>query len=128
MVIWAGDGHRLIFDMLEGRYIDEQIRTMYEKWMPVLPLVHVMMGVNRDMSKEPSRIMIELEKPIRIAEEDKQWLFVINHSFDPSMAPPGKSSVEVWFATKYDYWENLSHHRGKYERKRTYCQLCHQGT
>jgi len=34
------------------------------------------------------------------------------------MAPPGKSSVEVWFATNYDYWDILSHDRKKYEAEK----------
>jgi len=31
-VIWAGDGHRLIFDILGGRYVDDKIRRMYDEW------------------------------------------------------------------------------------------------
>jgi phytoene dehydrogenase-like protein len=124
MVIWAGDGHHLIFDILEGRYSNTNIRTMYETWIPVMPLVHVMIGVNRDMSKEPHRVIFELEEPIRVAEEEHRWLFVINHRYDPSMAPAGKSSVEVWFATNYDYWNNLSHDRKKYEEEKKRIAAC----
>jgi phytoene dehydrogenase-like protein len=30
LVIWAGDGHTLIFDMLGGKYLDDKIRNMYK--------------------------------------------------------------------------------------------------
>lgn len=114
MVIWGGDGHHLIFDLLKGSYINEQIRKMYETWAPVLPLVQVMIGVNRDMSGEPHRILIELEKPLSIANEEHRWLCLIHHCFDPSAAPSGKSAVEVWFATDFNYWHNLSQDPQKY--------------
>ena len=44
-VVWAADGHTLIFDILGSRYMDDRIHTMYEKWTPVRPVVHVCLGV-----------------------------------------------------------------------------------
>lgn len=117
-VIWAGDGHTLIFDMLGKKYMDERIRDMYDNWIPVKPIVHVMLGVNRDMSSEPHRLILELDKPIRIGERDNRWMSVLHHSFDPSMAPAGKSVVEVWFDTEFDYWENLSKDKEKYKAEK----------
>lgn len=118
LVVWAADGHTVIFDILGGRYINDDIRAMYEKWIPVKPLVHVCIGLNRDMSKIPNRIIFEIEKPISIAGEEHKWLCVLHHSFDPTMAPAGKSAVEVWFATKYDCWQELSKDRARYEAEK----------
>ena len=120
IIIWAGDGHTLIFDMLGGRYIDDEISKMYKNWIPVKPIVHVMIGVNYDLSQEPNRMILELEKPVTIADEEFRWMSVIHHCFDPATAPAGKSAVEVWFATKYEYWEKLSKDRAAYlnEKKR----------
>jgi phytoene dehydrogenase-like protein len=115
VVVWAGDGHTVIFDILGGRYLNDEVRSMYDEWIPVLPMVHVMLGVNRDMSQEPHSIIYELEKPINIAGEEHRWLCFLHHCFDPSMAPPGKSSVEVWYATRYDYWEQLARDHVRYE-------------
>lgn len=117
-VIWAADGHTVIFDLLRGRYLNDQIRQMYREWMPVKPLVHVALGVARDLSKEPPRIAYELEEPIRIADEEHRWLYVLHHGHDPGAAPPGNSAVEVWYATHYDYWESLSHDRSRYEAEK----------
>jgi phytoene dehydrogenase-like protein len=118
LVVWAADGHHLIFDILGGRYMNDAVREMYEKWIPVMPLVHVSMGLNRDLSKEPARITFELETPIRVAGEDRSWISFLHHSFDPSMAPAGKSAAEVWYPCDYDYWEKLSHDRPKYEAEK----------
>ncbi len=118
IVVWAGDGHRLIFDILGGRYLNEEIRHIYSDWTPVLPLVHVAIGVARDMSKEPHRIVFELDKAIAIAGEEHRWMSFLHHCFDPSMAPPGKSAVEVWYATRYDYWEKLARDRAAYDSEK----------
>ena len=119
-VIWAADGHTLIFNILKEKYMDEKIKKMYETWMPVKPIVHVMIGVNRDLSQEPHRIVFETDTPITIAGREHGWLAFLHHCFDPSAAPKGKSAVEVWFDTEYDYWEELAKDRKKYlaEKKR----------
>jgi len=113
-VIWAGDGHTLIFNILKGKYLSNRIRNMYENWIPVKPIVHVMIGVNRDLSQEPHRIIFEPEEPITIAGRKHEWLSLLHHCFDKTMAPAGKSAVEVWFDTEYDYWEELAKDRKKY--------------
>ena len=118
ILVWAGDGHTVIFDILGGRYQNDEVRSIYEEWTPVKPMVHVMMGVNRDLSSEPHRIIFELDNPIEIAGEKHQWLCFLHHCFDPSMAPPGKSATEVWYATRYDYWEELVRDRAKYEAEK----------
>ena len=117
-VIWAGDGHSLIFDILGGKYIDDKIRNMYDKWIPVRPVIHVMIGVNRDMSEEPHRIVFKPDEPITIAMEEHKWLTFLHHCFDKTMAPEGKSAVEVWYDTDYEYWENLSKNREEYEAEK----------
>jgi len=120
MIVWAADGHTLIFDILGGRYIDKRIEHIYRNWIPVKPLIHVMLGVNRDLSEEPHRLILELDEPITIAGEEHRWICMIHHCFDPGSAPPGKSSVEVWYATNYDYWKKLSHDRTAYKNEKNH--------
>jgi len=119
-VIWAGDGHTLIYDILKGKYISEKIRNMYEKWIPVKPILQVMMGVNRDLSEEPHCIIFEADEPITMARREYRWLTVFHHCFDKSMAPEGKSAVEVWYDTEYAPWEELYKNKAEYkaEKKR----------
>ena len=119
-VIWAGDGHTLLYDILKGKYLNQTITNMYENWIPVKPIVHVMMGVNRDFSGEPHQIIFEPETSIKIAGREYKWLCFLHHSFDPSMAPEGKSAVEVWYDTEYEYWEELARDKKAYseEKKR----------
>lgn len=119
-VIWAGDGHTLNYRILEGRYMDEKVRHMYEDWRPKESVMHVMMGVDRDLSDEPHMVIQETDEPIDIAGKVHQWLHIRHKCFDPSMAPAGKSSVEVWIDTEFTYWEELAKDKKAYkaEKKR----------
>ena len=117
-VVWAGDGHTAIFDILGGKYVDDRIRRMYKEWIVVPPLVHVMLGVARDLSGQPFRVVFELEKPLLIAGQQRRWLCLRHHCFDPGMAPPGKSAAEVWYPTSYEYWEKLAGDRERYEAEK----------
>jgi phytoene dehydrogenase-like protein len=117
-VIWAADGRTLILDLLGGKYLNDRIRHMYAEWVPVKPIVQVCLGVARDMSQEPARLAFELDQPITVAGEAHKWLSVLHHSFDPSMAPAGKAAVEVWYASGYDYWRELTQDRPRYEAEK----------
>jgi phytoene dehydrogenase-like protein len=117
-IIWAGDGQNLIFGILGGKYMNEKIKKMYENWIPVKPIVHVMIGVNRDLSGEPHRIIFEPDQPVKIAGREHRWLTLIHHCFDKSMAPAGKSAVEVWYDTEYAYWKELSNDRKEYNAEK----------
>jgi phytoene dehydrogenase-like protein len=117
-VIWAGDGHTLLFDILKGKYQDERIKNMYETWIPVKPIVHVMIGVNLDFSGEPHRTIFRPNKVEMIAGEKREWLCMLHHSFDTSMAPHGKSVVEVWYDSDYEYWEKLYADKEKYKAEK----------
>ncbi|MBN2464301.1 NAD(P)/FAD-dependent oxidoreductase, partial [candidate division WOR-3 bacterium] len=101
-----------------GRFLDDKIRHMYAEWMPVRPIVQVCLGVARDMSNEPARLGFALDQPITVAGEGRRWLSVIHHSFDPTMAPPGKSAVEVWYPCRYEYWDHVVQDRAQYDTEK----------
>jgi phytoene dehydrogenase-like protein len=119
-VIWAGDGHTLINKILEGKYVDEKIQHVYEKWIPTESIIHVMIGVNQDLSDEPHVINYEPDESIQIAGREHKWLNIHHYCFDKSMAPKGKSVVQVWYDTDFNFWEELSKDRKAYnaEKKR----------
>lgn len=119
IVVWAADGHRMIFDILGGKYLDETIRKMSDTWPVVKPMVHVCFGVDLNLKKEPLNILYELDRPITIAGEEFKWISIVLRTFDKSTAPPGKSALEVWYATDYKYWEELHRDRPKYEAEKS---------
>ncbi len=107
LVISAADGHGTIFDMLEGRYINRAIRKIYNGHLPIHSQFQVSLGVNRDLSHEPHWVTYLLKQPVLIGGEERHEIGVKHYCFDPSMAPPGKSVIEVMLRSSYPYWQRI---------------------
>lgn len=114
IVISAADGHRTIFDLLEGRYVDDSVRSYYRDLPLAASVVKVSLGVARDMSSEPSTVDFPLRQPIMVGNIVHDRLVLKHYSFDPTMAPAGKSALGVWCEADYDYWKNLRADRDQY--------------
>jgi len=106
-VISAADGRSTIFDMLDGEYASRKIRRMYDGHLPTHQMVQVSLGVNRDLSQEPHWVTYLLDNPILIAGEKRGELGVKHYCFDPSLAPEGKSVVELIIRSQYHYWQRI---------------------
>jgi len=118
IVLWAADGRTLLFDLLEGRYLTDELRMRYREWSVVRPMVHVMLGLARDMSQEPCRLTFKIDTPITVGETAFPWIYFIHHCFDPTAAPPGKTAAEVWYDTEYDYWAKLYQDQPAYQAEK----------
>mgnify|MGYP006287162557 CR=1 FL=1 len=118
VVISAADGHATIFDMLEGRYTDDEIRNRYEKWPIFQPIIQVSLGVARDLSAEPHTVLYPLEVPVMIAGEMRERIGVKHYCYDPTLAPPGKSVVTAIYESNHDYWEDLYDEPERYDAEK----------
>ena len=118
IVVSAADGHATIFDMLEGKYINDKVRGYYDELPIFQPLIQVSLGVARDLSSEPHSIVYMLEKPVNIAGEERKWLNLRHYCFDPTLAPQGKSVITVLINSNHDYWKPLFEDRSRYESEK----------
>ncbi|HEY55350.1 MAG TPA: NAD(P)/FAD-dependent oxidoreductase [Dehalococcoidia bacterium] len=121
IVISAADGRTTIFDMLDGKYIDDKIRGYYHQPHLFPPLVYVGLGVKRsfaDMPPSVAGINFPLDKPVTIAGKKHRRMGVHIYNFDPSLAPKGKTALKVQFNTDYDYWKKLSQDLKRYKAEK----------
>jgi phytoene dehydrogenase-like protein len=96
VVISAADGHATIFDMLEGKFLDDTIRGYYEKFKLFPPLIFVGIGVKRtfeDLPKTVSGFTFPLENPV-------------------------ETTLVVMLNSEYDYWKKLHEDQAAYEEKK----------
>ncbi len=107
-VISAADGHATIFEMLEGKYLDDEIRSYYATWPTIPPLIQVSLGVARDFSSEPPRISFPLGEPITIGGVVQSSLNLRHYCYDPTLAPPGKSVLILWMGSDLEYWKQIA--------------------
>ena len=121
IVVSAADGHATIFDLLDGKYVNDKIRGYYDNLPLRPPLVYIGLGVARKFDDVPSAVeglVFPLEKPVTIAGKEHETLGVQIFNFDPTLAPEGKTVVRVYFNTAYDYWEQLYKDKKRYKAEK----------
>jgi phytoene dehydrogenase-like protein len=119
-VISAADGHATIFEMLDGKYIDDTIRGYYEKLMLFPPLMYIALGVNRTFPEIPpsTGLVLELKEPLSVGGKEHSFLGVHIYNFDPTLAPEGKTVLIVMLPTEYEYWRKLRENEERYKAEK----------
>jgi phytoene dehydrogenase-like protein len=120
-IISAADGHSTLFDMLDGRYVDEKIRESYEKWPTFPSLIYVSLGVNRNFDEVPktvSGLTFKLKEPVMVGDTMRDWLSVHIFNQDNTLAPAGKTVLNVMLKSDYNYWKSLAENRKTYNQKK----------
>ncbi len=116
IVISDADGRKTIMDMLDGRFLNDKVRRECgdppdtTAWS-----VHVFLGVRRDLSAEPSAMIMLLDEPVEIAGHRCETLEMQIFGFDKTMAPAGKGVIKAELFSDYSYWKPLENDRARYE-------------
>jgi phytoene dehydrogenase-like protein len=120
IVISNADGRKTILDMLDSKYINETVRGYCAPNQDeTFFAVDVFLGVNRDMSKEPSALILLLDPAQTIAGRVCDCIEAQIYGFDKSMAPPGKCAIKIELTASYAYWKKLyEKDREKYKQEK----------
>ncbi len=140
-VISAADGHTTLVEMLDGQpfhgeYTSKRLRACYGRLRPYDPLVYVGLGVAHAPEAPPEdapldgsleAAMVELSvmgvslplpEPLQVAGRPVERVRVRVHTYDPSLAPPGKACLTVSFPSDYDAWADLAQDPGAYRAEK----------
>jgi len=120
IIISNADGRKTIFDMLDGKYINETVRSYCAPNSDETPFaVDVFLGINRDLSSEPSSLVLLLNHPVIISNHKYESIEAQLYGFDKSMSPAGKGTIKVELPASYTYWKQLyDGDREKYKREK----------
>ncbi|MFC1979701.1 phytoene desaturase family protein [Chloroflexota bacterium] len=119
IVISAADGRTTIFDMLEGKHINDKIRSYYNEWPICGAFLQISLGVARDFSNEPHSVMLPFDEPINVGDKKRSWVHMRHYCYDPTMAPSGKSVFTVYFVNvDHKYWKELYEDRQRYKAEK----------
>jgi phytoene dehydrogenase-like protein len=120
IIISNADGRKTIFDMLDGKYINETVRGYCAPIADETPFaVNVCLGINRDLSGEPSSLVLLLDQPVTIANHQYENIEAQLYGSDKTMAPPGKGTIKVELWASYSYWKQLYNaDREKYKQEK----------
>ena len=106
-VISTADGRSTVFEMLGGAYGHRSMKRRYDGDLPLHSQMQLSFGVDRDLAGTPAWIIHLLDPPYRLLSEERSILSVKNFNFDSSLAPEGKSVLEVFLRMEYGYFRRL---------------------
>jgi len=109
IVVSAADGHSTIFDMLDGRYMNAKIKGYYDSYETFPSYLLVSFGVARKFDDYPRTVVLFPEQPLTTDRvSNYEGVMVRIFSFDPTLAPEGKTVITAWILTReHEYWDNL---------------------
>jgi phytoene dehydrogenase-like protein len=107
IVISAADGHTTIFNMLDGKFLNDKIKGYYEKLKLFTPYLYIGLGVARSFPVEPHEIVYMLEKPFTFGNKTCDRMCLDIYSYEPAFAPPGKTVLAAFLYADFDYWHDL---------------------
>jgi len=120
IIISASDGRGTVFDMLDGKYVNDEIRGYYANLPLTPPLLYIGLGVACTFD-EPSSAFgtsFPLDEPDTTAGKEVARIPVHIYNFDPTLAPEGKTVMRVKLDSDYTYWKELRQEPERYEAKK----------
>ena len=105
-VVSAADGRGTIYDLLDGRYVIRYPAALRGRTAHPLPGAGFV-GRGAGSYREPHWVTYLLDEPVIIAGLERNEIGVKHYCFDPILAPPGKSAVEVMLESPYGYWQRI---------------------
>ncbi|MCP5106814.1 MAG: NAD(P)/FAD-dependent oxidoreductase [bacterium] len=121
IVVSAADGYSTIFEMLEGKYTDKNIRYYYENYKLCPSYLQVSLGVSRTFPGVSNTLCFSLEEALVIDPGTScEDIMVRVFNFDPTLAPEGKTVITAVLSTyNYKYWVGLrENNRKKYKEEK----------
>ncbi|NHI84340.1 MAG: NAD(P)/FAD-dependent oxidoreductase, partial [Candidatus Thorarchaeota archaeon] len=115
VVVSAADGQSTIFEMLDGKYVDEKIVRRYESWKPFDPTVIISYGMNRTFDDAPPFLGFFLKEPLRVGNRAVDCLPLRVLNYGDAFAPEGKTVIQVMLETDWDYWNDLRQNHDAYK-------------
>ncbi|KUO39205.1 MAG: hypothetical protein AVW05_04630 [Hadesarchaea archaeon DG-33] len=108
IIISATDIHSTVYELLEGKYVDEKLRQAMTKLRLNSSRLQVSLGVSINSHDIPHSFKIILEEPVNIGSEKHHFIDVLCYNEDTNAAPAGKSLFIIQIITRdYDYWIDL---------------------
>jgi phytoene dehydrogenase-like protein len=125
LIVSAADGHHTVFKLLDGKYLNDDIKGFYADKNPALKpnpsWVQVSLGLKRELADAPHELMWKPARPLVVDDQARfEVLGARIYNFDPSFAPAGHTVVITMLNTSHaDYWQELRNDRPeKYEAEK----------
>ena len=106
-VISTIDGYSTIFNLLKGKYLNDEIKNLFNNKIELPTSMQISLGINCDLSNEPHSVVVKLDYPITVGNIANAYLYFRHYSYDPIISSSNKSVITSLIRTDYEYWQNL---------------------
>ena len=121
-VVSCADGHTTIFKMLDGKYVDKNIRYIYDHCQTFPPILQVSLGIKSVFPEAPHTLNLPALQPLLVDDRTRHDRLEVETFGAPSgLCPEGTTVMTVRMPTTYEYWMNLKKNevlRYRAEKKR----------
>ncbi|ATY87707.1 phytoene desaturase family protein [Lactococcus lactis] len=107
LVISACDGYTTIYKMLNGRFVDDDIRFIYDNLKPTQAKIKINLGLDVDRKDMPRYFNLSFSNTIKTSLDIEIDNFQVNTYSNQTFVKNGTSSLTVTINTDYFYWRNL---------------------
>lgn len=107
IVVSAADGHRTVYDMLGGKFMDREISERYQGAMEdVSPgIIFISLGINQGIAPMPGRLIFPLANPLQVDRATTvNHLDITHYNYDPVSSPEGKTLITCILHTSDRQW------------------------
>lgn len=118
IVVSAADGYATIYKMLSGKFVNGKVNGYYRDLPIFEPFFFLSLGVKRDLSSEPQIVVRFLDKPMILEGKTYEKIGYKHYCYDSTLAPKGKSVVEILYTSSYAYWAALKDNPEAYKAEK----------
>ncbi len=109
IVISAADGHSTIWELLDGKFTDPEVESVYRDFSPFPSYLQVSIGIKGKAGFPEHSMLLPLDPRLNLDPETSfDYLQLVSYHFDPNLAPEGSSLlISVIPTYNHEYWINL---------------------
>jgi phytoene dehydrogenase-like protein len=105
-VVSAADGYNTIYNMLNGRYMNETIQSYYDGVGDSSPFgLVIFLGLNEELRGQPHALTLLFDEPLNLGKITQDSLHLITFGPDTGLVPEGKSVLKIEAQANYFYWK-----------------------
>lgn len=127
-IVSAADGFSTLYDLLDGKYLNAELRKLHEEWPLWKPVVLINYGVTRDFSDDPSITILKPTSNIDAGYLARDCWVIRIFNYCSDCAPEGRTVVQVMVESEWQPWKDLREDKDAYnaEKEKTAEQVLEQ--
>lgn len=120
-VISACDGHQALFNMLDGKYLQDEFKEAYENWPTFAPMIMVGVGLDQHIASECHYMeyIAPSDTPWKIGRSSVDCISIMNRGmYDAGLEDAGKTSLLMSFQSPWELWKDMKYDTAEYEQEK----------